>query len=139
MLARSTAGVTFTQPDKKIVTFPVHPLTAELDATLTIVESSAVGFSSPIPRWHYWVISHFPYLRNAARVREEWTRREIDKAVEAISKDGSDNEWATRSALEFMVLREAAAAKKAQRLPRFHRRRIYDEVYFLHCLVSTDD
>ncbi|SCV57307.1 related to TRI13-cytochrome P450 [Fusarium fujikuroi] len=129
MLARSTAGVTFTQPDKKIVAFPVHPLTEELDATLTIVESSAVGFSSPIPRFHYWVISHFPYLRNAARVREEWTRREINKAVEAISKDGSDNEWATRSALEFMVLREVAAAQKAQRLPRFHRRRIYDELF----------
>ncbi|KLP09079.1 related to TRI13-cytochrome P450 [Fusarium fujikuroi] len=129
MLARSSAGVTFMQPETKIVDFPVHPLTEELDATLTIVESSSVGFSSPIPRWHYWVISHFPYLKNAARVREEWTRREIDKAVEAISKNGSDNEWATRSALEFMVLREAAAAKKANRPPRFHRRRIYDELF----------
>ncbi|EMT74057.1 Cytochrome P450 3A14 [Fusarium odoratissimum] len=129
MLARSTAGVTFAQPEKKIVDFPVHPLTTELDATLTIVESSAVGFSSPTPRWHYWILSQFPYLKKAARVREEWTRREIDKAVKAISKDGSENAWATRSALEFMVLREAAAANKAQRPPRFHRRRIYDELF----------
>ncbi|KAH7237790.1 cytochrome P450 [Fusarium redolens] len=129
MLSRSTAGVTFAEPRKDIVEFPVHPLTTELDATLTIVESSAVGFSSPIPRWHYWILSQFRHLKDAARVREEWTRREIDKAVKAISKDGSDNESATRSALEFMVLREAAAAKKAQRPPRFHRRRIYDELF----------
>jgi hypothetical protein len=137
VLSRSTAGVTFAEPGKDIVEFPVHPLTTELDATLTIVESSAVGFSSPIPRWHYWILSQFPYLKDAARVREEWTRREIDKAVKAISKDGSDNESATRSALEFMVLREAAAAKKAQRPPRFHRRRIYDEVSFPHLLESS--
>ncbi|TVY64024.1 Cytochrome P450 monooxygenase TRI13 [Fusarium oxysporum f. sp. cubense] len=129
MLSRSTAGVTLTQPEKKIVGFPVHPLTTELDATLTIVESAAVGFSSAIPRWHYWVLSQFPYLKNAARVREEWTRSEIDEAVKAISKAGSENAWATRSALEFMVLRETAAAKKAQRPPRFHRRRIYDELF----------
>ncbi|KAF5719485.1 cytochrome P450 monooxygenase 3A14 [Fusarium mundagurra] len=129
MLARSTAGVKFTQPGKKIVDFPVHPLTKELDATLTIVESSAVGFSSPMPRLHYWILKQFPYLKNAARVREEWTRREIDKAVEAMPKDGSENTSATRSALEFMVLREAAAAQKAGRPPRFHRRRIYDELF----------
>ncbi|KAF5654303.1 cytochrome P450 monooxygenase 3A14, partial [Fusarium circinatum] len=103
MLSRSTAGVKFTQPGKTIVDFPIHPLTAELDATLTIVESSAVGFSSPIPRWHYWILSQFPYLKNAARVREEWTRCEIDKAVKGVSKDGSENAWATRSALEFML------------------------------------
>ncbi|KAF4958665.1 hypothetical protein FGADI_2213 [Fusarium gaditjirri] len=129
MVARSTAGVIFTQPGKKTVDFPVHPLTAELDATMTIIESSGIGFSSPIPRWHYWVIKKFPYLKNAFRIREEWTRREVDKAVEAISKDGSENEWVTRSALEFMVLREATAAKKAQRAPRFHRPRIYDELF----------
>ncbi|RBQ81482.1 hypothetical protein FVER53590_30470 [Fusarium verticillioides] len=129
MLARSNAGVKFTQPGKKVVDFPVHPLTKELDATLTIVESSAVGFSSPMPRWHYWILSQFPYLKNAARIREEWTRREIDKAVAAIPKDGSENTLAMRSALEFMVLREAAAAQKAGRPPRFHRRRIYDELF----------
>jgi hypothetical protein len=49
MLARSNAGVKFTLPGKKVVDFPVYPLTKELDATLTIVESSAVGFSSPMP------------------------------------------------------------------------------------------
>ncbi|KAM5510009.1 cytochrome P450 [Fusarium oxysporum f. sp. phaseoli] len=129
MLARSTAGVTFTQPERKIVDFPVRPLTTELDATMTIVESAAVGFSSPIPRWHYWILSQFPYLKNAARVREELTRREIDKAVKAISKDGSENAWVTHSALEFMVLRETAAAQKARRPPRFQRRRIYDELF----------
>ncbi|KAF4429616.1 Cytochrome P450 3A14 [Fusarium acutatum] len=129
MLARSTAGVTFTQPGKKIVDFPVHPLAKELDATLTIVESSAVGLSSPIPRWHYWILYKLPYLKKAARVREEWTRREIDKAVETISKDGTKHTLATRSVLEFMVLREEAAARKAERPPRFHRRRIYDELF----------
>ncbi|KAH7223058.1 cytochrome P450 [Fusarium oxysporum] len=116
MLSRSTAGLIFTAPEKKIVEFPVYPLTTELHATLTIVESATVGFSSPIPRWHYWFLSQFPYMKNAARVREEWTRREIDKAVKAISRN-------------FMVLREAAAAKKALRPPRFHRRRICDELF----------
>ncbi|EXK38432.1 hypothetical protein FOMG_08825 [Fusarium oxysporum f. sp. melonis 26406] len=129
MLSRSTAGLIFTEPGKKIVVFPVYPLTTELHATLTIVESATVGFSSPIPRWHYWSLSQFPYMKNAARVREEWTRREIDKAVKVISRNVPENAWATGSALEFMVLREAAAAKKAQRPPRFHRRRIYNELF----------
>ncbi|KAF4338311.1 cytochrome P450 monooxygenase 3A14 [Fusarium beomiforme] len=130
MLSRSTTGgAVLTERQGNMVEFPVHPLTTELDATLTIVESSAVGFSSPFPRWHYWLLKQFWYLKDAGKVREEWTRREIDKAVKTISKDGSDNTSATRSALEYMVLREAAAAKKAQRPPRFHRRRIYDELF----------
>ncbi|KAF5549097.1 decarboxylase DEC1 [Fusarium mexicanum] len=117
MLARCTAVVTFTQPGKKIVDFSVHPLTAELDATLTIVESSAVVFSSPIAQWHYWILSQLRSPKNAARVREECMRCEIDKAVKGMSKDGSESGWATRSAHEFKLIREEASDKKAERPP----------------------
>lgn len=89
------AGLIFTEQEKKIIGFPVYPLTTELHATLTIVESATVDYSSPIPRWYYWFPSQFLYMKNAARVREEWTRREIDKAVKAISRNAPENAWAT--------------------------------------------
>ncbi|KAG5654917.1 hypothetical protein KAF25_010962 [Fusarium avenaceum] len=129
MLSKSTAGAPIADPQEGIVRFPFLPLTAELDASLTLIESAAVGFSSPFPRWHHWFLRQFRDMKDAARVREEWTRREADKAVKAISEDGSENTMATRTAVEHMVLREAAAAKKAGRPPRFHRPRIYDELF----------
>ncbi|RGP68819.1 hypothetical protein FSPOR_5025 [Fusarium sporotrichioides] len=129
MLSRSHAGAPFAGPEGDIVKFPSLPLTKELDATLTLIASAAVGFSSPIPRWHHWFLRQFRYMRDAARTREEWTRREVDKAVKTISDGASENTTVERTALEYMVLREAAAANKAGRSPRFHRPRIYDELF----------
>lgn len=129
LLSRPAGGVAVVDAAKGVVEFPVVPLPKELEATLTVIESVSVGFSSPIPRWHHWYLRQVDPLKSAAKIREEWTRREIDKAVKAIIEDGSENASATRSALEFMVLREAGAAKKAGRPPRFHRRMIYDELF----------
>lgn len=126
-----SSGFSFTESKQNVMEFPILPLTAELNAIVTIIRSAAVGFSSPFPRLHHWFLRQFRDMKDAITVKERWTRNEIDKAIKAISENGLENTFVTRSALEYIVLREATAAKKTERQPRFHRRRIYDEVCFL--------
>jgi hypothetical protein len=112
-----------------MVEFLQIPLSKEFQAILTLTKSTAVNFSSPFPMWHHWLLHKLPSMKEARRIKEEMTRREIDKAASKyMTQTVSEHQQVTQSALEYMISRELAAAKKAGREPYLHSRVIYDEV-----------
>ena len=108
--------------------FPHAPLQDEVQAFLTVVETLAVSMQSPVPKLHHWFLRKTKW-RNEFATKERVLRHEIRKAVERLATSESNDEEATKCAMDHMILRERAAAKKAGRKPEFDTPRMRDELF----------
>ncbi|KAJ3576912.1 hypothetical protein NPX13_g3557 [Xylaria arbuscula] len=97
--------------------FPVAQMKSAQKSILTITES-------------------LPYMRNARAVKEEMIKGELDKATARFEKNANKKPEAS-CAMDEILYRELAAAKKEKRTPVYHTRAIYDELFGL--LVAGHD
>jgi len=107
--------------------FPHAPAPDEVQAMLTVVETLAVSMQSPVPKLHHWLLRKTRW-RKAFATKERVLRAEIHKAVERLATSSNDEE-ATKCAMDHMILRERAAAKKADRAPAYDTPRMRDELF----------
>lgn len=104
------------------------PMDIEGQAVAKLVESVSVGYNSPIPYLHTWLLLRLPPLRSAVKIKEEMTKRQIDAAVANLPPTDEEAQKSAKTAVEYLIFRERAAARKMNRHPNFHARYIYDEV-----------
>ncbi|OAP64682.1 hypothetical protein AYL99_00654 [Fonsecaea erecta] len=107
------------------VSFPQFHRPATFEAIATLTESLEVSIKAPFPRFAHWVIRQLPYMRKARAYKEKLFS---DMVNESLSRLSSGNQ-VKRSALDDILQRETAAAKKEDRQPEYHSRAIYDELF----------
>ncbi|KAJ9644327.1 hypothetical protein, variant [Exophiala oligosperma] len=122
---RASRQVDLNEPYK----FSSLAMDPEGQAVLDLTESISVGFSSPIPYIHSWILLHMPPLRNAVQVKEQMTRRQIDGAVAKLPPTDEEAQRNAKTGLEYLIFRERASARKSGREPNYHSRYIYDELF----------
>lgn len=105
--------------------FPKSRRPAAFDALITLAESLEASVKAPAPRLAHWVLRQMPYMRKARAVKEELFFKEVAKGAERLIS----GDQVKRSALDDVLHRELAIAKKEGRDPVYHSRAIYDEVW----------
>ncbi|KAJ9604857.1 hypothetical protein H2200_010972 [Cladophialophora chaetospira] len=98
---------------------------AGFEAMSTVCGSLETSLKAPFPKFAHWALRQMPYMRKAIAVKEELFTKMIDEAIERVNLGKQTNS----SALDDILFREAAAAKKEGRAPVFKSRAIYDELF----------
>ena len=105
-------------------TFPEAPMPDAQKSILTLTESlESVGLS-PMPKFTFWLISLWPYMRKARAAKENMISTELEKAKTRFSSGNK----AARCALDDILRRELISAEKEGRKPQYNTRTISDEV-----------
>ncbi|KAJ9610808.1 hypothetical protein H2200_005585 [Cladophialophora chaetospira] len=97
-------------------------------AITTLAASVEVGFNSPLPVQHHWVLRQLPHLGGAVRIKNNMTRREISKSLARMPDDDEKAQSSARTALDNMLYRERLTAKKNGHKPNFYASYIFDEM-----------
>ena len=108
--------------------FPHVPVQDEVKALTFVVETLAVAMQSPLSTIHHWFLKHTKW-RSIFATKERVLRHEIQKAVERLATSSDDDDEAAKCAMDHMILRERAAAKKADRKPAFDTPQMRDELF----------
>ncbi len=106
--------------------FPLIDPPAEPHALATISDSISITFFSATPLLSHWYAKQ-TRLRKHLALKNKVVWREIDRAVDRLFANGFNQEAAT-CALDRMLIRELANAKKDGRKPEFKTARVHDEV-----------
>jgi hypothetical protein len=100
------------------VEFPEAATPPAFDAIITLTDSLETTVKSLVPKLHHWVLRQLPYMRSAKAYKDRYITESLERArkkfSEALEKDESVN-----SAMEHMLRRELAAAKKEGRAPEY--------------------
>jgi hypothetical protein len=112
----------------KAFVFSMLPLHEELQACVDVVDSLAVALRSPTP-----VMSHFihrlkPKMRRALKLKDQLLERNIALSVKRLEEGSQSGEKRSICAVDQILLREKAGAKKAGMEPHYNRPTIKDEV-----------
>ena len=118
----------------KLFVFPDAVVPAENQAVMDVAESIGLIQNSPAPGLQYKIMKMLPWLKNATRIKEAMIKKHITNSAKRLSEPGAE----LTCALDRMVLREINAAKKADKAPDLHARRVYDEVGPLFPLHVVD-
>lgn len=110
------------------VEFPSRPRPVNFEAIITLTESFEHATKAPLPRLAHWFIRRLPYMRRATAIKEKLIYDRIEQAVQRLPTSSGQKNKLKRSALDEILQREAAQARKENRKPDFHARAIYDEV-----------
>jgi len=110
------------------VTFPLSPVPEVASAVVTLTNSLAISFQSPLGAWHHWLFSNSPEMRKAYAVKENMITEQIDKAKERLFDGPEGTQAATTCLLDDILQHEALAAAKEGREPDLKSRTVYDEV-----------
>jgi hypothetical protein len=115
--------------DEGPLDFGTAPLHETLRATLHSGETVGDVLDSPFPRLSWWWKSIQPSERTFARIREEYIKEQVMKAVGRLNseKDTSDDAW-VMSAVDLMMDREQQFARKENREPMYWSAAVRDEV-----------
>jgi hypothetical protein len=108
--------------------FAELPLEPEARAVTDIAASVEVGYNSPLPVQHHWLLRQLPHLGGAIRLKNKMLHREIDKALARMPEGDNEAEASFETALDNILFRERSLAKKAGRKPSYHSTYILDEV-----------
>ncbi|KAH7037441.1 putative cytochrome P450 [Microdochium trichocladiopsis] len=98
--------------------FPPSELTDMLSALFTIAGASGKAFQVPSPKLFHLFNNRTAKMKKAYHDRDTIIRSYIGDAVRRLQEEG-DN-FKPTSAMDFIVMREAAAAKKENRAPDFY-------------------
>jgi len=112
---------------REAVEFPQVQMPHAQESILTLTESLELSIKSPVPRTAHWFLRKLPYMRKAHAYKENMIATELDKAKKRFS-EGSLEKQVTRCAMDDVLRRELAAAKKEDREPNYKTRAIFDEV-----------
>ncbi|KAJ5373106.1 cytochrome P450 [Penicillium concentricum] len=116
--------------------FPEAPIPDAPNSILTLTESLEPVVLSPIPKLTFWFMSQLPYMRRARAAKETMIATELEKAKARFSS-GTKEEHVARCAMDDILRRELAAAKKENREPSYNTRTIFDELFGL--LIAGHD
>jgi hypothetical protein len=100
------------------VEFPKASVPPAFKAIITLTDSLEAIVSSPLPRLHHWVLRQLPYMRSAKLHKDHYIVESLDRAREKFS-ESSEKDESVNSAMEHMLRRELAAAKKEGRTPEY--------------------
>lgn len=106
------------------VEFPTVPQPPVFKAILDLTESMETTMKSPFPVLAHWFLRQKSYMRKAMKLKDDYFDGELSRAEKRFI-DG-DNE--VRCAMEHIMKRELAAAKKEGRKPMYNTPEIRDEV-----------
>ncbi|KAI0545171.1 cytochrome P450 [Xylaria curta] len=142
ILWSARAGTSFTSKrNPKCAEFPRASLSEDFENILAVKETMRIGFSSPFPYPHIWLLKRFTKLGNSFARKDQVIRNEISRAAERLflhQKEQSKQESLTvHCAMDNMILRELASAKREGRKPDIHSARLRDEL-FLYILGGHD-
>ncbi|KAI0397979.1 cytochrome P450 [Xylariaceae sp. FL0594] len=124
-LSSSSSSFKINEKDGSI-TFPQLPQLPAIAAIEAVGKYLGEQFKAP-----FAVLAHRvnmlrdARLRRNFRLKDEFLRNEIDKAVERLRR----GESGLRSAMDFVLQREMNQAEKMGRTPVFHSPRIHDELF----------
>ncbi|CCF33717.1 cytochrome P450 monooxygenase [Colletotrichum higginsianum] len=114
---------------------PVEPvifrnleLPAEYQATVDITHFMGRVVTSPFPTQQAWLLKKFTKVGDVFMAKDQFIKSRIQKAVSRLDGNGSAKDKVAKSALDYIVLREVAAAKKAGCKPMLDSKRIEDEL-----------
>ncbi len=118
------AQVSLPKSPDELVEFPQFIRPDSFEAISVLVGSLAITIKAPFPIFAHWALRQMPYMRKARADKEKLFKDMINESIEKVTTD----KHVKRSALDDIILRETAAAKKDGRAPVYHSRTIYDEV-----------
>jgi hypothetical protein len=117
------------------ITYSRIPLPKSRTALIKVTGSVVVGYKSPFPRLHHWILRNTIW-RGIFSEKEAFITGEIKKSIERLTSDNSQ-ENGMRCAMDMMLQRELGYAKKEDRKPNFNAPRMRDEVILT--LMSYSD
>ncbi|KAL7906585.1 cytochrome P450 [Trichoderma velutinum] len=103
------------------------PLSESRMALIKVTGSVVVGYKSPLPRLHHWILKNTIWRREFAQ-KEAFVTDEINKGVERLTSE-NPQENRMRCAMDMMLLREIGYAKKEGRKPNVNAPRMRDELF----------
>ena len=109
------------------ITFPVAENPPAFQAILTLTDSLTITLQSPVPPLHHWFLRQLPYMRSAKAYKDQRINDELEAAKRRFM-DGGEKDQVTRCAMDDILRREIAIARKEGREPAYNTRTIQDEV-----------
>ncbi|KAL7928309.1 cytochrome P450 [Trichoderma chlorosporum] len=103
------------------------PLSESRAALIKVTATVVIGYKSPFPRLHHWILRNTIWRRVFAQ-KEAFITEEINKGVSRLTSDMA-KEKRMRCAMDMMLLREMAHAKKEGRKPDINAPRMRDELF----------
>ena len=100
------------------VEFPKASTPADFNSVITLTDSIGVTVRSPFPKWHYWFLQQFPHMRSAMASKNRLLTDALRQAEKTFSY-AAERDSSTKSAIEHILHRELAAAKKEGRAPEY--------------------
>ncbi|KAJ4422998.1 hypothetical protein N0V82_002392 [Gnomoniopsis sp. IMI 355080] len=120
------------EPNQPAV-FPKSPITdifVEALRDLGVVYEEVLASVSPRLRW--WFMMRRRAVKEAVANKDAVFRKEIDEGILRLKKGNGKKDYTDESliisALDHMLMKEAALSEKEGRQPDFHRRLMYDEL-----------
>lgn len=116
-------------PDDKDALFPFpDPEVSKLQQTIhTIAAAAGDSFVQPSQRLFHYFNNRTAAMKQAFRAKKAILQSYVDRSSQRLADEGPD--FTPRSALDYVVSREAAIAKKAGRAPVFDSLRINDIIF----------
>ncbi|KAL7625212.1 hypothetical protein AAE478_004427 [Parahypoxylon ruwenzoriense] len=111
------------------VHFPKAPMPPVAHAMVTLTESIAVAFQSPLSKWHHWFLSQLPYMRKAYAVKENMITQQLENATKRLFDSSAGTQQGTTCLLDVLLQHELMAAGKEKRAPNYKSRVVYDELF----------
>ncbi|UKZ81569.1 hypothetical protein TrVFT333_009341 [Trichoderma virens FT-333] len=103
------------------------PLSESLMALIKVTGTVVVGYKSPFPRLHHWILRNTIWRKDFAQ-KEAFITDQINKSVERLTSENTQ-ESRMRCAMDMMLLREIGYAKKEGRKPNINAPRMRDELF----------
>ncbi|KAK1758058.1 cytochrome P450 [Echria macrotheca] len=102
-------------------------LDPELEAWVYLTQSFSVPFQSPFPYLSHWLYLQTPRSRRALQLRRAVTERNIEQSIKRLEDPSCKKKL--RCAVDQILLREQAYAKKHGIQPNFFKGEIFDELF----------
>ncbi|KAI0815553.1 cytochrome P450 [Xylaria sp. FL0064] len=140
--SRASIGASFIESGtQNCAVFPRAPISEDFENVVAVKETMRIGFSSPFPYLHIWFLKRFTKLGNSFARKDRVIRGEVSRAAERLlslpSSQSKLESHTVQSAMDNMILREIALAKREGRKPDIHSARLRDEL-FLYILGGHD-
>ncbi|RFU78896.1 cytochrome p450 monooxygenase [Trichoderma arundinaceum] len=109
------------------VSYDRIPVSKSRAALIKVTGTVVVGYKSPFPRLHHWILRHTIW-REAFALKEEFITHEIQNSVERLTSENKQGKR-MRCAMDMMLQREIGYARKEGRKPDINAPRMRDELF----------